>query len=133
MEQQPSFDPHEPAARGERTERMLGFLKRMSRALTVSLVGSALYALLIGPRSLTGFADGLFLAGAVLMAIGLMPLVGDIFGRTTVTLTAEDRKFEDILEEQRARRRRTGSSGFLYGVAGIIAIALSFVVTFSVQ
>ena len=133
MEQQPTIGPHEPAARGERTERMLGFLKRLGRALAVSLVGSALYALLIGPRSLTGFADGLFLAGAILLAIGLMPLVGDIFSRTTVTLTAEDRKFEDILEEQRTRRQRRGSDGYLYGVAGVIAVALSLVLSFSVQ
>lgn len=133
MEQQPSFGPHEPGARAERTERMLCFLKRLGRALTVSLVGSALYALLIGPRSLTGFADGLFLAGAILFTIGLMPLIGDIYGRATATLTAEDRKFEDILEEQRTRRQRTGSGSYLYGVAGVIAIALSLIVSFSVQ
>jgi hypothetical protein len=133
MEQQPSFDPHEPGGRAERTERRLAFLKGLGRALAVSLVGSALYALLIGPRSLTGFADGLFLAGAILFAIGLMPLIGDIYGRATATLTAEERKFEDILEEQRTRRQRTGSGSYLYGVAGVIAIALSLIVSFSVQ
>ena len=102
----------------------------MGKILAVSLLASVLYALIVGPRNVVGFSDGLFFAGAILLVIGLLPLVSEIFSRSTVSLSSEDKSFEEILEQQREQAQRGGALTYLFGVSGIIVIVLSYVISF---
>jgi hypothetical protein len=102
----------------------------MGKVLAVSLVASVLYALIFGPRNLVGFSDGLFFAGAILLIIGLLPLVSEIFSRSSVTFSSEDHSFEEVLEQQRARVHRGGEMTYLFGVSGIVAILFSYLIGF---
>ncbi len=126
MEEQPSF---EPSSRADRREQTRGFVRSVGRILAVSLVGAGLYALVVGPRRLTGVADGLFVAGAILLIIGLFPLIGEIFGRASMSFRMADRSFSEALDEEKTRTRQGETMTFLFGVSGIIVVALSFIVS----
>lgn len=130
MEEQPSFESHESPATFTRREQAADFVRRMGKVLAVSLVASVLYALIVGPRNLVGFSDGLFFAGAILLIIGLLPLVSEIFSRSSVSFSSEDKSFEEILEQQREQAQRGGALTYLFGVSGIIVIVLSYVISF---
>jgi hypothetical protein len=132
MEEQPSFESVTSPATATRRERAADFVRRVGKVLAVSLVASVLYALIVGPRSLVGFSDGLFFAGAILLIIGLLPLVSEIFSRSAVSLSSEDHSFEEILEQQRERAQRGGALTYLFGVSGIIVIVLSYFISFFV-
>jgi hypothetical protein len=124
MEEQPSFEP------GDAQAQPPGFIKRLGRVLAVSMAGAALYALAFGPRSLVGFANGLFWAGAILLLIALFPMVSDVVNRSTVTMRAQDQSFEEIMQETRARSEQSDTHTFLFGVSGIIVIVVSFIIGF---
>jgi hypothetical protein len=128
MEEQPPFEHSQNEAQAAQQGWRSGFAKRLGRILMVSVLGSVLYALVVGPRNMRGFADGLFLAGAVLLVIALFPLVGEIFGRTTVPFRLEGRSLDDVLAEERARSQRGGTITYLFGISGIIVVALSFII-----
>ncbi len=133
MEEQPSFEPSESEAEASRQEKAVGFAKRLGIVLIASLAGALLYALVVGPQSLRGFSDGLFIAGAVLLIIGLLPLITEIFGRSTMAFRKGDRSLRDVLDEERERSQRSDKVSFLFGIGGIIVIALSFIIGFSLE
>ena len=130
MEEQPSFESTDSPVKLTRREQLADFMRRVTGVLVISLVGSALYVLIVGPRNLVGFSDGLFIAGAILLIVGLLPLVSEIFSRSTVSFSSEDRNLEDILDEQREQVQRGETMTYLFGVSGIIVIALSFLISF---
>ena len=132
MEEQPSFEPNSEAEAAPHRQTA-DWIRRIGRILLVSFVGSAFYALVVGPRNLTGFSNGLFIAGAILLTIGIMPLVSEIFSRATVTLRLEDPSFEDVLEEGRRQVQRGETATYLFGVSGAIIIVLSFIISLSVR
>ncbi len=122
MEEQPSFEP------GGAQAQPPSFIKRLGRMLAVSMVGAALYALAFGPRSLVGFANGLFWAGAILLLIALFPMFSDVVNRSTVTMRAKDQSFKDIVQETRERSEQGDTHTFLFGISGMISVALSFII-----
>ncbi len=124
MEEQPSFEP------GSIQAQPPSFIKRLGRVLAASMVGAALYALAFGPRSLVGFANGLFWIGAILLLIALVPMFNDIVGRSTVTMRAQDQSFEDIIQETRERSEQGDTYTFLFGISGMINVVLSFIIGF---
>ena len=130
MEEQPSFEATAPPVKLTRREQLADFIRRVRGVMALSLVGSVLYAVIVGPRNLAGFSDGLFIAGAILLIVGLLPLVSEIFSRSTISFNAEDRSLEDILEERRGQVQRGETMTYLFGVSGIIVIALSFLISF---
>jgi hypothetical protein len=130
MEEQPSFEKIEPKAQ---SSRVRVFVQKLAIILVASLAGSALYALLLGPRNLVGVSNGLFIAGAILLVVGLFPLLNEIFGRSTVSFRLEDGGLEEVLEDERGRSRRGDSVTFLFGISGIIVVALSFLVSLAVD
>jgi hypothetical protein len=125
MEEQPPVEGAQDAA-GEGTP---GFAKRLGRVLLVSFVGSALYALVIGPRSMRGLADGLFIAGAILLLVALSPLIRDILSRTTLPFRLEERSLGDAMDEERDRHQQGETVTYLFGLSGIIVVALSFIIS----
>jgi hypothetical protein len=128
VEEQPYSDPSEEETLPEPWPTRVG--SRMGRVLFFSLVGALGYALVIGPRTLVGVSNGLFVVGALLLVIGLMPLLGEIFGRATVTFGSKDPSFEDVLEEERRHGKSGGAMAFAFDVSGIILIVLSLIVGF---
>lgn len=122
MEEQPSFEKPEDGA-AQRKAR--NFLQRLVVVLVVSLVGSGLYALLVGPQNFIGFSNGLFLTGAILLIIALFPLLNEIFGRATVSFRLEEGGLQEVLEDERGRSRQGETVTFLFGSSGIIVVALS--------
>lgn len=130
MEEQPSFEATNPPAKLTRRVQLADFIRRVRGVLALSLLGSVLYALIVGPRNLAGFSDGLFIAGAILLIVGLLPLVSEIFSRSTISFNAEDRSLEDILEERRGQVQRGETMTYLFGVSGIVVIVLSFLISF---
>ena len=130
MEEQPSFEKIEPKAA---PSRIRVFVQKLAIILVASLAGSGLYALLLGPRNLVGVSNGLFIAGAILLVIGLFPLLNEIFGRSTVSFRLEEGGLEELLEDERGRSRRGDSVTFLFGISGIIVVALSFLVSLAVD
>jgi hypothetical protein len=131
MEEQPSVESRDTSAEVSRGSKALHYAKRLGIVVFASLVTAALYALVFGSPGLGGFSDGLFIIGALLLLVGLLPLVADIFGRSTASF--KDKTFEDVLGEQRERVQRSDSITYLFGAGGIIVILLSFVVAFSVR
>jgi hypothetical protein len=124
MEEQPSFES------GSAQAQPPSFIKRLGRVLAGSMAGAALYALAFGPRSLVGWANGLFWAGAILLLIALFPMFSDVVNRSTVTMRAKDQSFEEIMQETRARGEQGDTHTFLFGVSGMIIVALSFIIGF---
>jgi hypothetical protein len=132
MEEQPSIEPAHPDDTGSRQRRMMDFMKRLAPLLVVSVAGAGLYAFVSGSRNLRGFSDALFVIGAALLIIGLLPMVVDIFSRSTVTFRRGERTFQDVLDEERDRSQRDDKITYLFGIGGVIIIALSFLIGFSV-
>lgn len=130
MEKQPSFEPGTDPAKG-RQRGVLGIVKRSGLVLGFSLVASALYALVVGPRDLIGFSNGLFLIGAIWLMVGLMPVFVKLFGRTTVSLRMEDGSFEGVLDEEGDHRQQGETTTLLFGINGVIIIVLSLIISFS--
>jgi sulfite exporter TauE/SafE len=133
MEEQPSFEPSGPEAEIGRRRQITSFGTQVGRVLLISFVGAALYALVIGPRDLVGFSDGLFIAGAVLLLVGLMPLAAEIFGRATISFRLEDGDLKDVLNQERRHSRQGETTTYLFGISGIIVVALSFLISFSLS
>ncbi len=133
MEEQPSFEASESKAKGSRQERIAVFFKQLVVVLIISFVGSTLYTLIIGPQNTNGFSSGLFIVGAILLVIGLLPLLSDIFGRSTVTLRKKDQTLKDVLDGERERSQRDSSISSLLTVGGFIVIVLSFIIGFSME
>jgi hypothetical protein len=131
MEEQPSYETSQSGAGKPRKQRAVGFGQRLGIVLLVSLAGSVLFALIAGPRDLPGFSNGLFIAGAILLIIGLLPLLGDIFSRSTLSFRKGDRTMKDVLDDERERSKRDDNTSVLFSVAGIIIMALSFIIGFS--
>ncbi len=125
MEEQPPVEGAQGAAGGGAP----GFAKRLGRVLLVSFAGSALYALVIGPRNMRGLADGLFIAGAILLLVALSPLIRDILSRTTLPFRLEERSLGDAMDEERDRHQQGETVTYLFGLSGIIVVALSFIIS----
>jgi hypothetical protein len=130
MEEQPSFEKTEEKGTQPKARN---FLQRLAIVLAVSLVGSGLYALLVGPRNFIGLSNGLFLAGAILLIIALFPLLNEIFGRATVSFRLEEGGLEEVLKDERGRSRQGETVTFLFGISGIIVVALSLLFTFLIK
>jgi hypothetical protein len=133
MEEQPSIEPTDSQEPTSRQRRIAGLSRRLFVLLAVSLFGAVLFAAVIGPQNLRGFSDGLFIIGAALLIIGLLPLFADIFNRSTVTFRRRERSFQDVLDEERERSQQNDNVAFLLGIAGTIIIVLSLILGFSVQ
>jgi sulfite exporter TauE/SafE len=125
MEEQPSFEP-DVAQVAQRPS----FIKRLGRVLAFSVVGAALYALVLGPRNTVGLANGLFWIGAILLLIALFPMFSDVINRSTVTMRSRDQSFEDIMQDARQHSEQGDTLTFLFGVSGMIVVALSFILGF---
>ena len=133
MEEQPSIEPTDSQEPTSHQRRMAGFSRRLAVLLAASLLGAVLYTVVIGPQNLRGFSDGLFIIGAALLIIGLLPLFADIFNRSTVTFRRKERSFQDVLDEERDRSQQNDNITFLLGIGGTIIIVLSLILGFSVQ
>ena len=128
MERQPSVESTEPEMNATHRGRAVDTLKRAGRFLMFGLAGAALYALVVGPRNLTGLSDGLFIAGAILVVIGLVPWLSQTFSRATAPVGQKDTGLQEILEKQRERSQRTDPTVLLLSISGIIIIVFSFVI-----
>ena len=126
MEEQPSFEPSPDAAR---RAQVGAFVRSVGRILGVSLVGSVLYALVVGPRRLTGVADGMFIAGALWLIIALVPLFGEIFGRANMSFRMAEQTFDEALDEEKTRTQQGETMTYVFGTSGIIVVALSFILS----
>ena len=133
MEEQPSFEDSSSETQVSHPGRIAGFVKQLIVVLVVSFIGSTLYTLIVGPQNLSGLSNGLFIAGAILLVIGLLPLLSDIFGRSTVTLRKKDQTFKDVLDGERERSQRDNSISSLLTVSGLIVITLSFIIGFTME
>ena len=123
-----SLKPPESELNATRRGRGVNFVRRAGRVLMLGLAGSALYALVVGPRSLTGLSDGLFIAGAILLVIGLMPWLSQIVGRATAPVSQKDSSLQDILDKQREHSQRADPTVLLFSISGIVIIAFSFII-----
>jgi hypothetical protein len=132
MKEQPSYDYFKPESEVQEQRRALDFVKRLGSILLASFAGSALYTLVVGPRNLVGLSNGLFFAGAILLIVGLMPLIREIFGRTTVSRRLKDHRLEGVSEEEQRSGHQGDPSSTLFGVSGVIVLALSFIIGLSV-
>lgn len=133
MEEQPSIEPADSEEQTSRQRRVADFSRRLAILLAVSLLGAVLYAAVIGPQNLRGLSDGLFILGAALLIIGLLPLFADIFNRSTVTFRRRERSFQDVLDAERDRSQQNDNITYLLGIGGTIIIVLSLILGFSVQ
>jgi hypothetical protein len=133
MKERPPFEPSQEEAQVAKWGGVLDFVKRLGRVLLVGFLGSALYALVFGPRTIGGFADGLFITGATLFIVALFPFLEGVFGRATLSSRSKDRNLDQVLEEQRERSQQGQTVAYLFGVSGVIIIALSLIVGFSVR
>lgn len=124
MEEQPSFESDVAQVRPP------SFIKRLGRVLAFSVVGAALYALILGPRNTVGLANGLFWIGAILLLIALFPMFSDVINRSTVTMRSQEQSFEEIMQDARQRSKQGDTHTFLFGVSGMIVVALSFIIGF---
>jgi uncharacterized membrane protein len=133
VEQQPHFDPPQPKVGAGRLEGALGFVKKLGLVLMAGLLGATLYFLIFGPRNVIGFVDGLFIVGAILLMISLLPFMAEMFGRTTLPFRLKGRRFEDAVAEERERFRQGETTTLLFSTGGMILVALSFIIGFSVK
>jgi hypothetical protein len=127
MEEQPSFEPQQ-SREGSAQRRVPDFVRRLGRILVVSFIGAALYALIFGPRNTGGLANGLFLIGAFLLLVSLFPTLSDIMNRATVSFRMQGHSLEEVFEETHGHGRQSETTIYLFGISGIIIIALSFFV-----
>lgn len=131
MEQQPSIEPQEVDQTLSRRSRVAVFVKKLGLLLVASTGSSIVYALVLGHQTMRGFSDGLFLVGALLLSVGFLPMVGDAFGRSSVSSRRKDKTLEDVMEEQRKRIKKDNSLAYLLGAGGVIIVALSLLVGFA--
>lgn len=131
MEQQPSIEPQEVDRTLSRRSRVAVFVKKLGLLLVASTGSSIVYALVLGHQTMRGFSDGLFLVGALLLSVGFLPMVGDAFGRSSVSSRRKDKTLEDVMEEQRKRIKKDNSLAYLLGAGGVIIVALSLLVGFA--
>jgi hypothetical protein len=129
MEKQPFVDTGAELEM-TRQQRAQRFLKRLGWLLGAGLVGTLIYTLLFGPRNVVGFSNGLFIVGALLLVVALMPLVSEIFGRSTISFQSEDKEVDEVLEEQEEQGQQGQNLTFLFGLGGMLMVALSFIVAF---
>ena len=125
MEEQPSFEPQEATTSVSGRSRMARFVKQLALLLAASVGAAVVYALVFGHQTVRGFSDGLFVIGALLLIVGLLPLISEVFGRSTVSFRLKDQTLEDMMEEQRKRSKKDDSLTYLFGVGGIIIVVLS--------
>lgn len=128
MGRRPSVESTESEMNATRRERAEDSLRRAGPYLILGLAGAALYALVVGPRSLIGLSDGLFIAGAILMVIGLVPWLSQTFSRAAAPIGRKDKSLQEILEEQRDRSQRTDPAFFVISVSGVVFVVCSFVI-----
>jgi hypothetical protein len=114
-----------------RRSRVAVFVKKLGLLLVASTGASIVYALVLGHQTMRGFSDGLFLVGALLLSVGFLPMVGDAFGRSSVSSRRKDKTLEDVMEEQRKRIKKDNSLAYLLGAGGVIIVALSLLVGFA--
>jgi len=131
VEQQPSIEPQEVDQTLSRRSRVAVFVKKLGLLLVASTGSSIVYALVLGHQTMRGFSDGLFLVGALLLSVGFLPMVGDAFGRSSVSSRRKDKTLEDVMEEQRKRIKKDNSLAYLLGAGGVIIVALSLLVGFA--
>jgi hypothetical protein len=131
MEQQPSLEPQEADQTVSRRLRVAVFIKKLGLLLVVSTGAAVAYALVLGHQTMRGFSDGLFLVGALLLSVGFLPMVGDAFGRSSVSSRRKDKTLEDVMEEQRKRIKKDNSLAYLLGAGGVIIVASSLLVGFA--
>jgi hypothetical protein len=130
MEQQPSFESQEADRNISRRSRVAVFVKQLGLLLAASAGAAVVYAFVFGNQTMRGFSDGLFLVGALLLIVGFLPLVGDVFGRSTVSSRRKDQALEDVMERQR-KRIKDNSLAYLFGAGGIIIVVFSLWVGFA--
>jgi hypothetical protein len=96
----------------------------------MSLLAAALYTLIIGPQNLKGVADGLFIAGGLLLFISIIPLATQILNRLKLPMRLSKEDLGDVMQEEQSRYQEDEISIYLYGLTGIIIVAISFIVGF---
>lgn len=132
MEQQPSFEAQEAVTTVSRRTKGARFIKQLALLLLASVGAAMAYMLVFGHQTWRGFSDGLFLVGALMLIVGLLPLISDVFGRSTVSFRLKDQTLEDVMEEeQRKRAKKDDSMTVLFGVGGVIIVVFSFLIGFS--
>lgn len=131
MEQQPSLEPQEADQSVSRGSRAAVYAKKLGLLLVASIGAAVVYALVLGHQTMRGFSDGLFLVGALLLSVGFLPMVGDAFGRSSVSSRRKDQALEDVMEKQRKRIKKDNSLAYLLGAGGVIIVALSLVIGFA--
>jgi hypothetical protein len=131
MEQQPSLEPQEADQTVSHRSRAAVFVRKLGLLLVASTGAAIAYAMVLGNQTMRGFSDGLFLVGALLLSVGFLPMVGNAFGRSSLSSRRKDRTLEDVMEDQRKRIKKDNSLAYLLGAGGIIIVALSLVVGFA--
>jgi hypothetical protein len=129
LEEQPEYrsEPEEKERRGARLGR---FLKRLALTVVAGLLGALVYALTIGPFDAAGFSNGLFVIGAILFVVALVPVISEIFGRATIGLNKEDKDLEEVLEDQKQHSQQNEKIVYLFALAGLVMVLLSFLLAF---
>jgi hypothetical protein len=129
LEEQPKYQsgPDEKPARGARVWR---FLRRLALIVIAGFVGALVYALTIGPFSVAGLSNGLFVIGAILFVVALIPVISEIFGRATIAFDKEDKGLGEVLEDQKQRSQQNEKVVYLFALAGLVMVLLSFLLAF---
>jgi hypothetical protein len=99
----------------------------------MSLLVAALYTLVIGPRNLKGVADGLFIIGGLFLFVSVIPLATQILNRLKLPMRLSKEDLGDVMQEEQTRYREDEVSIYLYGLTGIIIVAVSFIVGFYIS
>jgi hypothetical protein len=106
---------------------------RLGLILLASLGAAGVYALLTGTQRPKALSDGLFFVGTLLMLVALMPLASQMVNRVRFAAQWDDQDAEEILEKARERGRQDDRIIILFGIGGVIVMALSIVIGFSVK
>jgi hypothetical protein len=128
MEEQPASESRDSGT--PRRTSAEAFIKRLGKVLAAGAVGAFVYMLAFGPRNLVGASNGLFVTGAILLLIGLVPLVSEIFNRTTIASRLKDGNLDEVLKEQSQQVQQGQKLTFLFGLAGMLMVLVSFVLAF---
>ena len=70
----------------------------------------------------------LFLAGAILLIVAFLPLFKETLSPRRQPSRVEDRNEDDVKEEEQGRSKLIESTPFLFGIGGVILVALSLIV-----
>lgn len=110
--------------------RALNFSKRLGLIVSASLMGVVVITLALGQFNAFGLSSYLFWAAFVLLAISVWPVVAEM--GSTVSLakqaTLDKKNVAELIEAEKARRDKWIARSILYGAAGFLHFALSFVV-----